>query len=212
MKTQIFNTRTLTPDTIRPFAIALEQGALAVFATDTVYGLGTGALCEAAVRQIYALKQRPLTQPLQLLAASEAAAHRWAQFPPGAQSLARAYWPGALTLILPPTPAGRPLLRNAQGLGIRVPNDLFLQQLLAAMNQPICATSANLHGQPVLTDEQAVVDTFSGRVDYLFVNATLHPTPSSVVDFTSPQPHLLREGALSKTQLEKTSAMTLGAL
>lgn len=212
MNTQVFSIAALPPDALAQAARALEHGALAVFATDTVYGIGTGACCENAVRQIYTLKNRPLSQPLQLLAASQTAAAHWAQFPPAAQKLARAYWPGALTLILPPTPSGTPLLRGAQGLGLRVPNEPFLQQLLSQMQMPLCSTSANLHGQPVLTDEETVLDTFTGRVDFIFTNGTLSPTPSSVVDFTSPQPRLLRQGALSKTQLEQTCAILLGEL
>ncbi len=212
MRSQIVPVSTLTPDTLTHAARALEQGALAVFATDTVYGLGTGALCASSIRQIYTLKQRPATQPLQLLAADTGAVCRWAQLAPAAQQLARAYWPGALTLILPPTPAGQPLLRGAKGLGFRVPDEPFLQQLLARMNQPLCSTSANLHGQPVLTEEQTVVETFSGRVDFIFTKGTLSPTPSSVVDFTPAAPRLLREGALTKTALEQTGGIVLGGL
>ncbi len=212
MKTQVFNVAALPPDTLAQAARSLEQGALSVFATDTVYGIGTGACCENAVRQIYTLKNRPLSQPLQLLAASQTDVARWAQFPGGAEKLARAYWPGALTLILPPTPAGQPLLRGAKGLGFRVPNEPFLQRLLSRLHMPLCSTSANLHGQPVLTDEQTVLDTFTGRVDFIFTNGTLSPTPSSVVDFTFPRPRLLRQGALSKTQLEQTCAILLGEL
>lgn len=212
MNTQIFKLHALSADSLQQAARALQQGAVAVFATDTVYGIGTGAHCENAVRTIYTLKQRPLSQPLQLLAADRATAGQWAHFPPAAEKLARAYWPGALTLILPPTPQGRPFLRGAQGLGFRVPNEPFLQRLLAQLNEPLCSTSANLHGQPVLTDEQTVLDTFTGHVDYIFTNGTLSPTPSSVVDFTRPQPRLLRAGALSQTQLEQTCGILLGDL
>ena len=69
MKTKIYNMRTLSTEQITDIAGALSNGALAVFATDTVYGIGTGAFCEESVQRIYALKQRPAAQPLQLLVA-----------------------------------------------------------------------------------------------------------------------------------------------
>ena len=184
-------------------AWALDNGAVAVFATDTVYGIGTGAFCETSVQKIYTIKQRPLTQPLQILVADVAQAQAVAQFSPQATALAQAYWPGGLTLILPPTDAGQMLLRGATGLGIRVPAYGPLRQILAQMHMPVCSTSANLHGQPVLTDEKDVLNTFDGKVDYILLGGTLSPIASTVLDVTVTPARFLREGNILKQDLAR---------
>ena len=100
--TKSYKLAELTADELAHIARHLAQGALAVLATDTVYGLGTGAFCEGTIARICALKKRPLSQPMQLLVPSVAAAEKLAVLPDPARRLAQMYWPGALTLILPP--------------------------------------------------------------------------------------------------------------
>ncbi len=204
MNTQIFNIHALTPAQTYALAKALENGTVAVFATDTVYGLGTGAQDELAVQKIYTLKNRPTTQPLQLLVAGLEEAQQVAVFPHGAKRVAQLYWPGGLTLILPPTPAGRSLLRGSTGLGLRVPAFGPLRQILALMNIPLACTSANAHNQPVLTHEDEVVRAFNTRVDYILLGGTLSPTASSVLDGTVTPPKILREGSIAAQDLLKT--------
>lgn len=201
MKTRMFKTADLTGQDIARCACEIEQGALAVMPTDTVYGIGTGAFAEASIRQIYRLKNRPSTSPLQLLTGSVEQARQLAQFSSGAEKLAHAFWPGGLTLILPPTDAGKPLLRGFAGLGFRVPGNVFLVELLRKMSVPMACTSANLHGQDVITDEKILIDTFDGKVDYIFGAGTLSPVASSVVDMTE-APRLLREGTITRRALE----------
>lgn len=201
--TTILKADTLTDTQAADLARALDNGAVAVFATDTVYGIGAGAFCETAVQKIYTIKKRPATQPLQILTASIAQTKQIAQLVPGAQQLAQTYWPGGLTLILSPTQEGKALLRGAAGLGIRVPAYAPLRRVLTQMRGPLCSTSANLHGQPVLTDEQSVLSTFDGRVDFMLLGGTLSPTASSVLDVTTTPARLLREGSILKQDLTR---------
>lgn len=200
--TRIFDVHTLTDAQKSEIARALSEGAVAVFPTDTVYGIGTGAFCEESTQKIYQLKNRPATQPLQILTASVEQAQSVAIFNEAARKLASAYWPGALTLILPPSEKGKNLTRGFAGLGLRVPKYPPLTDILAQMMMPISSTSANLHGQPVLTDEREVLSAFAQKVDIIIKGGFLSPTASSVVDLTGKNPVLLREGALSKTDLE----------
>ena len=201
--TTIFNVKTLTPAQTADLAHALDNGALVVFATDTVYGIGTGAFCETSVQKIYTIKKRPATQPLQILVADASQARKIVQFSPGVAQVAKTYWPGGLTLILPPTDGGKALLRGASGLGIRVPAYEPLRRILAQMNGPLCSTSANLHGQPVLTDEKDVLRTFDGHVDYILLGGTLSPVASTVLDVTVCPAQLLREGSILKQDLAR---------
>ena len=203
MKTQILPLNTLTQEQRVGISRALEQGAVAALATDTVYGVATGAFCEKAIASIYALKERPTQMPLQLLVASVAQAQVVTCMTDSVCRIAQTFWPGGLTLVLPPSPAGRPLLRGFRGLGVRVPAQRALQQLLAQLSMPLACTSANLHGQPVLTHEQAVKEQFEGKVDFILTGGTLSPVASTVLDVTSVPPRLLREGTISKEALAR---------
>ena len=210
MKTCIFKAADLTPQEIASLAKEIEQGALAVLPTDTVYGIGTGAFAEASIQTIYQIKNRPATSPLQLLAGSVNTVRDCAEFSPQAEQLAAAFWPGGLTLILPPKPSAQKLTRGFAGLGFRVPGYAFLVELLKGMCVPLACTSANLHNQPVITDEKTLVQTFEGKVDFIFCAGTLNPTASSVVDMTK-TPRLLREGSITRSELERVTGTPLGA-
>ena len=206
--TQIFNWHELTPALLEKTAQALKQGALAILPTDTVYGIATGAFCEESIAEICRLKNRSQQQPLQFLMSGTERVHDIAVFSPQAEKLAQAYWPGALTMILPATPEGKPLLRGFNGLGIRVPAMPVLQQMLMRLEGPLACTSANEHGKPVLTSDQDLVELFEGKVDFIFKGGTLSPISSSVVDLTA-DPRLLRAGALSKEKLEQAMGCSL---
>lgn len=203
MKTQIYNFQTLTPAQESQLAQALSQGAVAVFATDTVYGIGTGAFCHESVSRIYTLKKRPATQPLQLLVPSLLHAQRIARFNAGALRVARTYWPGGITLLLPPSEEGKTLLRGSQALGIRVPAHLPLLRILMQMSMPMASTSANLHATPVLTREEDVLNTFDGQVEYILTSGTLSPTASTVLDVTTHVMHVVRAGTISHKELAR---------
>ena len=201
MMTQICNIRTLTDAQIAAVAHALSGGAVAVYATDTVYGIGTGAFCEESVQRIYTLKNRQAGQPLQLLVGSLLHALKIASFGPGALHAAQVFWPGGLTLIVPPSPAGKPLLRGSQALGIRVPAHLPLLRILVQMNMPLASTSANLHGQAVLTREEDVLNFFDGKVEYILTDGTLSPLASTVLDATCLPYTVLRAGSIDPKEL-----------
>src|SRR5579871_5472139 len=130
---------------IRHAAALLREGKLVAFPTETVYGLGANALDEAAVERIFAAKGRPRTSPLIVhvdsLDMARALASRW---PDAAETLARRYWPGPLTLVVPKraeipdvVTAGLPTV------GLRMPAHPLALQLIHAAGVPIAAPSAN---------------------------------------------------------------------
>ena len=203
IKTRIFEIDRLQEKDWTETAVALEAGAVAALPTDTVYGLATGGRCAAAIERICLLKQRPVVMPLQILVGSMQVAEQVAVFSPEARRLCAEFWPGGLTLVLPATAEGSSLLRGFAGLGLRYPGNPFLGRLLGGLQSPLACTSANLHGEPVVTDEKTLLETFDGKVDFIFLGGTLAPTASSVVDLTGMEPVLLREGTLGKPLLEK---------
>jgi len=147
----------------------LRSGGLVVFPTETVYGLGANALDPSAVRRIYALKGRPATSPLIVHVASiEQARELAADWPPEAERLAREYWPGPLTLVVPKKPlipdvatAGLPTV------GLRMPRHPVALALLREAGVPIAAPSANRFRQLSPTTAQHVREAFGDDTPFL---------------------------------------------
>lgn len=203
MKTQIFKISQMTGDLLSQAAQAVTAGAVAVFPTDTVYGIGTNAFNESSIFRIYDIKNRPPVSALQILTGTIPQAKEVVQWGDKAQKLAEAFWPGALTIILPPSAKGEPLRRGFAALGLRVPGNEFLVKLLSLMGAPMASTSANLHGQPTLTKEEDLLNTFDGKTDFIFLGGTLSPVASSVITLAEEKPRLLREAAVSRARLEQ---------
>ena len=157
-----------SPD-IQKAAQILRSGGLVIFPTETVYGLGANALDPGAIRKIYALKGRPATSPLIVHVASiEQARELTADWPQEAERLAREYWPGPLTLVVPKKPiipdeatAGLPTV------GLRMPRHPIALALLHETGFPIAAPSANRFTQLSPTTAQHVRDAFGDDTPFL---------------------------------------------
>ena len=123
----------------------LKNGEVVAIPTETVYGLAADAANDAALRQIYAVKQRPVDNPLIVHIADASQVIDWAsEFSPLAQKLADAFWPGPLTLVLPAKPYVSNILRaNLPTIALRVPNHPLTLQLLKQSGLALAAPSAN---------------------------------------------------------------------
>lgn len=182
----------------------LRSGRLVAFPTETVYGLGANALDERAVRRIYEAKGRPAINPLIVHVASAAEARTFAlDWTPAADTLARAFWPGPLTLVVKKT-AAIPSLVSAGGatVGLRVPAHPVALALLEAAGIPIAAPSANRSNQISPTTAQHVIDALGDRVDLIIDGgATTVGIESTVVDVTGAIPRILRPGMVSLSEV-----------
>jgi L-threonylcarbamoyladenylate synthase len=154
---------------IRNAAEILRAGGLVVFPTETVYGLGANALDAAAVRKIYALKGRPATSPLIVHVASiEQARQLAAEWPEDAERLAREYWPGPLTLVLPKQPLiPDEVTAGLRTVGLRMPRHPIALELLRAAGVPIAAPSANRFTQLSPTTAQHAREAFGDERPFL---------------------------------------------
>ena len=165
----------------------LRSGGVLAFPTDTVYGLGAGVDDEVAQKRIYQIKGRPVGLPLILMVAAESQLEGLVHVDSRAEAMMRKWWPGPLTLILWAIGGGT--------LGVRIPKHKVALGLLRHSG-PLMTTSANLHGQ-----EPAVNATEAGALDGVMavVDGGVAPggTASTVLDLTGPEPHVLREGAIS---------------
>jgi L-threonylcarbamoyladenylate synthase len=178
---------------------ALERGAVVVLPTDTVYGLVALARDPAATARLFAVKQRSAGVPLAVLCASTVQALALAApvDPAAVAAVAARWWPGALTLVLPRRPGvelhlGEP----ATTIGLRVP-DHGLLRAVAERVGPLAATSANHHGEPVVTTAAAARDVFGDEVALIVDGGELVERSSTVVDATTQPWRVLREGPVS---------------
>jgi L-threonylcarbamoyladenylate synthase len=201
IKTNILIVDPARPDSgaIRQAAETLLGGGLVAFPTETVYGLGANALDAAAVRRIFVAKGRPASDPLIVhIAGLELLGSVAEEIPPLAHALAKAFWPGPLTLVLkrhPAVPANVSAGRDT--VAVRMPDHAVPLALARAAGTPIAAPSANLFSRPSPTTAAHVIEDLGGRIELLLDGgATPIGLESTVLDLTGDQPALLRPGGV----------------
>lgn len=188
------------PAVIAQAAAVIRAGGLVAFPTETVYGLGADATDSAAVGRIFTAKARPPSDPVIVhIAAVEQIDLVAVDVPPIAWTLARAFWPGPLTLILKRgalIPANVSAGRDT--VAVRMPSHPIARALIQAAGTPIAAPSANTFSRPSATTAQHVLADLRGRVDIVLDGG---PTPvgleSTIVDLTGPAAAILRPGGIT---------------
>ncbi len=197
----------LKPDAagIATAAAILQAAGLVSFPTETVYGLGADARNDIAVAQIYAAKGRPSFNPLIVHVASLEAAAQYCEFNEVARQLADAFWPGALTLVLPlKAGAGVSKLVTAglDTVAVRVPDHSVARDLLAAFGGPVAAPSANLSGRISPTTAAHVTAGLEGRIDAVVDGGACTVGVESTIVSCVGAPALLRAGGIPVEALE----------
>lgn len=184
---------------------ALGEGGVVALPTDTVYGVAASIRFPEAVASLFALKRRPSSLALPVLVASPAALHDLVtDWPDVADRLARALWPGALTLVVGATPALCALVHAPRGrVGFRVPDDPGLVALLTRSG-PLALTSANAHGEAPCTSADEVRAAFAPRDELAGVldGGRRDGQVSTVVEVTDEGWQVLREGAISTARID----------
>lgn len=191
----------------------LRAGALVAFPTETVYGLGADASNPQAVRRIFAAKGRPADHPLIVHLADFDQLPQWARtVPPAAVTLAKRFWPGPMTLILPRAVHVLDEVTGGQdSVGLRVPSHPLAQRLLRAFGGGIAGPSANRFGRISPTTAEHVRAEMADRVDLVLDGgACAVGIESTIVDLTTGQAVLLRPGHISVTQLEAALGARVG--
>ena len=193
-------------DAVAAAARVLADGGLVAFPTETVYGAGANAASDAAVARLYAAKGRPRFNPLIAHVANLAAARRLAVFNADAEKLARAFWPGPLTLVLPKA-AGCPVsLLATVGLdtiAVRVPDHPVAHAILAAFGKPVVAPSANRSGHVSPTTAAHVRADLDGRIDLIIDGGPTSIGVESTIVACLGAPTLLRPGGVPRSEIER---------
>ena len=194
--------------TVGQAAQKIWAGELVAFPTETVYGLGANALDAAAVEKIYALKQRPAASPLIVHVASvEMARSLAAEWPALAEELARRWWPGPLTLVLPKQPSIPDIVTaGLPTVGLRMPDHPIALELIRAAGVPIAAPSANKFTSLSPTTAEHVRAAFGDTVEVLDGGPCRVGIESTVVAIENGRLTLLRPGMISLGEIESATA------
>lgn len=197
--------KTANKDSIQEAATCLRRGDLVAIPTETVYGLAANALDENAVKKIFALKNRPAINPLIIHVPSLEMADRFVVINDMARRLATAFWPGALTMILPrrencaiapSASAGLPTL------AVRVPSHPVALELLRSTGLPLAAPSANPSGTISPTTPRHVIQGFGDRSPMtLAAGPCKIGLESTIIDLSTNAPEILRAGGITPEQI-----------
>ncbi len=192
-------------DQIAKAVTVLDRGGLVAVPTETVYGLAADAANPEAVRRIFAAKGRPADHPLIVHVTGPADLARWAApVSEVAAQLARALWPGPLTMILPKAPGVDAVVTGGkETIGLRAPAHPLTRALLLAFGGGLAAPSANRFGHVSPTTAQHVRDDLGDRVDLVLDGgACAVGIESTIVDLSVEVPTILRLGAIGRAALE----------
>jgi L-threonylcarbamoyladenylate synthase len=212
----ILDTRTVTAGTaaIAEAARILTAGGLVAFPTETVYGLGADATNGAAVARLYAAKGRPRFNPLIVHVADQTAAARLGKFDAAASTLAAAFWPGPLTLVLPKSddcPVAELATAGLETIAVRAPDHPVAHALIEAAGLPLVAPSANRSGHVSPTTAAHVAADLGACINLILdAGPTRVGVESTIVACLSERPVLLRPGGVARAAIEQILAGPLG--
>lgn len=200
------DTKIITIDTSRDIteqitdaARIIRDGGLAVFPTETVYGLGGNALLDGAAKKIYAAKGRPSDNPLIIHIAKPDDAEKYAHTNEVYYKLAREFMPGPLTVIMPKRECiPYSVTGGLETVAVRCPSHPVAHALIETAGVPIAAPSANLSGKPSPTNAKYVIEDMSGRVDMIIDGGECEiGLESTIVSINGDRLTLLRPGGIT---------------
>lgn len=184
----------------------IKNGGIVIFPTETVYGIGTNAFNEEAVRKIYTIKKRPLDKPISLLVSDIEMIKSIAQnITDKEMKIIEHFFPGPLTIILKKKDI-IPDIVTAGGdtVGIRMPAGEIARKLVELSGVPIATPSANISGKKSGTNVESIIGDFENKVDYIIDNGdSILGISSTIVKIEDDNLIILREGSIKKEEIEK---------
>ena len=206
MKTEILPTHTpeLFAAAVKRAVELLRAGEVVALPTETVYGLAANALDATAVAKIYSIKGRPSHNPIIVhvsdLLMAQRCVERW---PDSAEKLAKSFWPGPLTMVLPRAKdIPDNVTAGGETVGVRWPSHPFIQAVIRECGFPLAAPSANLSNAISPTSAAHVAKQLDGKVRVIVDGGAAQVgIESTVLDLASPQPRVLRPGMIHQESL-----------
>jgi tRNA threonylcarbamoyl adenosine modification protein (Sua5/YciO/YrdC/YwlC family) len=180
---------------IKAAADVLRNGGLLIYPTDSVYGLGCDLFNKSAVEKIYQIKGNDKRKLLSFICPDLKGISEYAFVSNAAYKIMRRLLPGPFTFILGATrQVPRIVLEKRKTVGIRVPDNVVCQTLLAEFGKPIISTSARLPDQDFLSDPDEIAATFNHLADFFLDTGPGGLEPSTIIDFTRDDPVIVRQG------------------
>jgi len=195
-----------SPKAIAHALASLRAGELIVIPTDTIYGLATLPKNTATIKQLYEIRQRPHEPAFPLLLAENKSLYTLAHVNPAARRLAQRFWPGSLTLMLPPA-TSLPAELRTMPVALRMPNYPDLHPLLKAVGDVLFVSGATSSGYPPAITAQEAADYFGEQVALILDGGqTPFGVPSTIVDCTQSPPVIVRRGTIPEDKIWETLA------
>ena len=201
---KIYKLKNINKKNIKEIAGELKNGKIAVYPTDTIYGIGTNAFCLSGVKKIYRIKGRD-KKPMPLLIDNIMKIRKIVKrISSGAEKLAKKFWPGALTLVFETNELGTMLVGGRKNIAVRIPAHKVLLSIIKEMNCPLIGTSANISGKENCNCVSDLDKKILKNVDIIIDGGDVKlEKPSTVLD-VSKFPYIVRrEGFISKIEIEK---------
>lgn len=189
---------------IQEVANLIQKGQVVVIPTDTAYGLTGDPSNARVVERILTVKQRTKKAGMPLLAANLAQVKKLVTLSSLAERIADHFWPGAITIIAPTEQVFPPgIVGPQQSLAVRIPNHAVALALIQVTGYPIIGTSANISKAPSPRTAEMAATQLGDQVDYILdAGPTQHPADSTIVSFTKDPPKIIREGAVTRSEIE----------
>ena len=194
-------------DELEEVAEIIRNGGVVIFPTETVYGIGGNALNTETIKKIYEVKKRPSSKPLSILVKDKDEIEKYAQITSEIEKkIIDNFMPGPITLVLKKKENIIPEIVTAGNdtIGVRIPNNNIIAQVLKSCSLPIAAPSANISGQPSSTKLEDVIDDFNGKVDAMIDGGECtEKVSSTVVQVVDGKVRILREGVITIEDINK---------
>ena len=192
----VFQTNPVNPQKRHILRIVevLEEGGLIAYPTDSTYGIGCDLLNKRAIEKVYDTKKKDRKKPVSVICADLKSLSQYAGVSNAAYRILKRALPGPYTFILPATPlVPRVMLTPRKTVGVRIPDNRIVQEIVEALGRPLISTSASLPDGTVLEDPYEIEQRYRGMID-IVIEGICPGKPSTIVDLTEDEPVLIREG------------------
>ena len=196
--------RSLEYTKLKETAKIIKDGGIAIFPTETVYGIGVNGLNKTAIKKLYEVKQRPINKPISLLVNSIEMIEKVAKDITEIEyDLIKRFFPGPLTIVLKKKDIVPDIVTAGfDTVGIRMPENEIALKLIEYAGVPIATPSANISGKPSGTNLKEIMKDFNNKVDY-FIDGGISKigVASTIVQVINGNPYILRKGKISEEQI-----------
>lgn len=208
----ILSRNEIDDEKLKAMSEKIRNGNIVVFPTETVYGIGTNGLNEESIKKLYEIKQREFNKPISLLVSDVNMIKELTKDITEIEyKLIEAFCPGPFTIILKKKDIVPNILTaNGATVGIRMPENEIARKLVKYSGVPVAAPSANISGKPSGIEIEDIVKDFEGKVEY-FIDGGKSKLGigSTIVRVIDGMPKILRQGSITKEQIEKVVGFTL---